>query len=313
MHNGGTADGLPGLATLPGRERTLPVIGQGTFGFGVTPAARHAEIAALRLGVSLGMTLIDTAEYYGAGRTEELLGEALDGLWDKVFLVTKVWPSHAGYHALQESVRASLRRLRTDRVDAVLLHWPTRSVPLAESLGALADLQGQGLIGSYGLSNFTGPWLQAAERAAPAAARPLFQQVPYSIANRRVENAVLPHARERGQVVMAWSPLGHGRLATWRGYPALAACAAERGVTPHQFALAFLVDQPGVVAIPRAARPAHVRANAAAARLRLEPEERARLEAAFPRGTRTRFPVIPPYDPVFRLILWSEQRRAAPR
>jgi diketogulonate reductase-like aldo/keto reductase len=303
----------PGMAgmrrvAVPGTGGTVAAVGQGTWGLGVTSALRGREIDALRLGVSLGMTLIDTAEYYGAGRTEELVGEALSGCRDQVFLVTKVWPSHAGYRALQESVDASRRRLRTDRVDAVLLHWPTRSVPLAQTLRALADLQRQGAIGCYGLSNFAGDWLDAAEGAAPEGARPAFNQVPYSLADRRVENAVLPHARAHGQVVMAWSPLGHGRMTAWRGYGQLAACAAERGATPQQLALAFLVDRPGVVAIPRAARPEHVRANAAAGAMRLTPEERARLESAFPRGRKTRFPALPPYDPFFRLILWAEER-----
>ncbi len=270
---------------------------------------RDQEIDALRLGVSLGATLIDTAEYYGAGRTEELVGEAIAAVRDQVFLVTKVWPSHAEAGQVRASVLASLGRLGCRRVDAVLLHWPTRAVPLAATWRALADLQAEGLIGAWGLSNFQGAWLAAAAAAAPVGSTPAFNEVPYSIANRRVEHALLPHARAHGQLLLAWSPLGHGGIARWHGYPVLSQLAARRGVTPHQLALAFLVAQPGVVAIPRASHPDHARANAAAGALQLDPEERAALEAAFPLGRRTRFPVVPPYDPVFRLIWWMERRQ----
>ncbi len=294
---------------VPGSGRQVGVIGQGSWGLGIRRERRAAEVAALRLGVSLGANLVDTAEYYGAGRTEELVGEAIAPVRDQVFLVTKVWPSHAAPEQVRASVRASLGRLGCRTVDAVLLHWPTRAVPLAATCRAFAELRAEGLIGAWGLSNFQGGWLTAAAAAASPGAAPAFNEVPYSLANRRVEHAVLSHARGHGQVLLAWSPLGHGGIARWRGYPVLAELAARRGLSPHQLALAFLVGQPGVVAIPRAASPDHARANAAAGTLALEADERARLEAAFPRGRRTRFPVVPPYDPVFRLLLWLERRQ----
>jgi len=285
---------------IPGTERTLPVIGQGTWGMGQSRAHRTRDILALRLGISLGMTLIDTAEYYATGGAEEVVGEAVADCRDKVYLVTKVWPSHAGYDDALDAVRGSLRRLRTDHIDAVLLHWPTRSVPLVDTFRAFSELQTQGAIGCFGVSNFTLRWLRAAE-----AARPVFNQVPYSLRNRRVENAILPYAHTHGQIVMAWSPLGHGRMRAWAGYPALAAIAALRGVTPQQVALAFLTARPNVLAIPKAVTPDHVRSNAAAGDLDLAPEDLARLDAAFPRSPQAGLPLLPPYDAFFRLAWWA--------
>jgi len=298
---------------VPGTPRTIPAIGQGTWSMGQRRGSRTREVEALRLGISLGMILIDTAEYYAAGRAEEVVGEAVADCRGQVFLVTKVWPSHAGYADAQRSVRDSLRRLRTDRLDAVLLHWPTASVPLVETLRAFADLQAGGVIGSFGLSNFDTRWLNAARAAMPPGTRAVFNQVPYSLQNRRIENSILPHARSHGQVIMAWSPLGHGRMGRWAGHEALAAVAAERGATAAQVALAFLVSRPGVVAVPKAVAPDHVRANAAAGDLELTEHELARLEAAFPRTPNAGLPLLPPYTPFFRLILWIErmQRRHA--
>lgn len=296
---------------LPGTLLTLPAIGQGTWSLGQRRADRAREVEALRLGISLGMTLIDTAEYYAAGRAEEVVGEALADCRDQVFLVSKVWPSHAGYAAALDAVRASLRRLRTERLDAVLLHWPTASVPLGETLRAFAELQAAGVVGSFGLSNFDLRWLRAAERALPPGARAAFNQVPYSLRQRGIENAILPHARANKQVVLAWSPLGHGRLGSWPGHDALAAVARARGATPAQIALAFLIARPGVVALPKAVTPEHVRANAAAGDIELSEVELRGLDAAFPRGARAGLRLIPPRSTVFRLIFWIERRRRA--
>lgn len=295
---------------VAGTGCTVPVIGQGTWGLGEVHGDRAREVQALRLGIALGMTLIDTAEYYGAGRAEAVVGEAVADCRDRVFLVTKVWPSHAGYREVLQSVAGSLRRMRTDRVDAVLLHWPTRSVPLTTTLRAFAELQARGVVGCFGVSNFDLPRWRAAEAASPPGTGPVFNQVCYHLANRRVENAILPHAQTHGQGLLAWAPLGHGRLSAWRGYPVLAAEADRLGVTPHQLALAFLVTRPGVVAIPKATTTEHVRANAAAGDLELGPDAVTRLEAAFPRGPHTRFPILPPHAPVFRLLLAAERARA---
>jgi aryl-alcohol dehydrogenase-like predicted oxidoreductase len=202
-------------------------------------------------------------------------------------------------------VRGSLRRLRTDYLDAVLLHWPTRAVPLATTLGAFARLAAQGVIRCFGVSNFDVPWLEAAEAALPPGARVALHQVSYSLCDRRPEARVLPFAAARGQVVMAYSPLCRGRLPAGGG--ALEEVARARGVSPATVALAFLVSRPGVVAIPKAVRPEHVRANAAAGDLVLTPEELARLEAAFPRGDRTALDTLPTSGWFFRLA-WATIR-----
>jgi len=295
--------------TLVGAARTLPVIGQGTWGMGEARARRPAEVEALRLGISLGMTLIDTAQFYGAGGAEEVVGEAIADCRDQVFVITKLWPSNAGYAPALAAVRASLARLRLERVDALLLHWPVAPALLAGTLRAFAELQASGAVGFVGVSNFDARWLRAAGRAAPPDLRLAFNQVPYALANRRVEHAVLPFAQAHEQVLMAYGPLGHGRLPSWRGYPALKALAATRGATPHQLALAFVTSRPGVVAIPKASSPAHVRSNAAAGDLALTPDEVTGLEAAFPRGSDAAQWVPPASPTLFRLVLAVERLR----
>ncbi len=286
---------------------SLPAIGQGTWGMGVARERRAAEIEALRLGIASGMTLIDTAEYYAAGGAEDVVGEAVRDCRDQVFLLTKVWPAHATYAEATAAVRRCLRRLRTDRLDAVLVHWPPRPGLLPEMLRALADLQDAGAVRHVGLSNFDLRWLRRAERVAPARLRLPLDEVPYSLPRRGVEEAVLPRLQSAGRVLLAYSPLGHGRLAGWRGHADLAAVAAARGATPAQVALAFLVAHAGVVAIPKAVTPAHVRANAAAGDLRLTDLEMARLQAAFPRRGGPHLPILPPSTAFFRLVLAAER------
>jgi diketogulonate reductase-like aldo/keto reductase len=187
-------------------------------------------------------------------------------------------------------------------------------VPLDATLGALADLCRDGLAATWGLSNFQGRWLARAADATPPGMPPAFNQVPYSIANRCVEDSVLQDALAHARLVLAWSPLGHGHMRRWPGYGTLAAVAAARGATPAQVALAFLAQQPGVIAIPRAADPEHARANALAGAITLDAAETAALVRAFPRGGRTRFPTLPPLDPIFRFVWWLERRQhgAAP-
>jgi diketogulonate reductase-like aldo/keto reductase len=285
--------------TLPGGGGRVPLIGQGTWGMGLSRQRRAREVAALRQGIALGMTLIDTATLYAGGGAESVVGEAVAGLRDQVFLVTKVWPADARSRAVRASVAASLRRLGTDYLDAVLLHWPTRSVPLAETLGTFAELQAEGTVRFWGVSNFDGPWLRAAAAATPAGARLTFNEVPYSLTNRRCEREVLPAAAREGHLVIAYSPLAHGRL---RPTPALQEIASAHGVSPPTVALAFVVSRPGVVAIPKAVQPDHLEANAAAGRLTLLPEEVRRLEAAYPLTGGARLPLLPPYGPFFRLV-----------
>lgn len=285
---------------LPGTGTRIPVIGQGAWRLGLSRGDRTRAVEALRLGFSLGMTLVDTAELYEGGRSEEVVGDAIHDCRDRVFVVTKVWPSHASRAAVHAAVRGSLRRLRTDYLDAVLLHWPTRSVPLQETLGAFAELRAGGVVRHFGISNFGGNWLTAADVACPPEERIAFHQVPYSLGDRRAERRVLPHARARGQVVMAYSPLGRGRARHWPGFAVLRQVAAARGCSPQQVALAWVVGHDGVVAIPKAIRAEHVRDNAAAGDWQLTSDERARLEEAFPVSHRP-LPALPPRQWFFAL------------
>jgi diketogulonate reductase-like aldo/keto reductase len=262
----------------------IPVLGQGTWYMGEDPAARPAEVAALRLGLDLGMTLIDTAEMYGEGGAEEVVGEAIAGRRDEVFLVSKVYPHHADRRGVQEACERSLRRLATERIDLYLLHW-RGNVPLAETLEAFVRLREQGKIGDFGVSNFDLDDMQ--EAAAPPGGELIAtDQVLYNLSQRGIEWDLLPWCRERRMPVMAYSPLESNPLeqAGLLGRPELAAVAQRHGATPAQVALAWLLRQDGVVVIPKAVRPQHVRENRAALELAqaLRPDDLAQLDAAFP-------------------------------
>jgi diketogulonate reductase-like aldo/keto reductase len=268
----------------------IPVLGQGTWNMGEDPAARQAEVAALRLGIELGMTLIDTAEMYGEGGAEEVVGEAIAGRRDEVFLVSKVYPHHADRRGVQEACERSLRRLGTDRIDLYLLHW-RGNVPLAETLDAFARLREQGKVGDFGVSNFDIDDMQEAA-ALPAGDLVAADQVLYNLVQRGVEWELLPWCRERRIPLMAYSPLESNppEQAGLLGKPELAAVARRHGATPAQVALAWLLRQEGVVVIPKAVRPRHVRENRAALELAqaLQPEDLAELDAGFPAPRRRR-------------------------
>ena len=293
---------------LPGTDRQVSVFGQGTYRMGRDQARRTREVEALRLGISLGMTLIDTAEFYGAGEVETMVGDAVADCRERVFLVDKLWPSHAGYRDAIAAVRGMLRRLRTEYLDGLLLHWPTRSVPVAETLRAFDELRRDGTVRHVGVSNFDAGWLAAAEAAAPDGLRLTFNQIPYSLVERGAENAVLPWMRARGMLAMAYRPLATGGVAAGRGAEVLRRIADAHGAAPEQVALAFAVAAPGVVAIPKAVDPAHVRANAAAGDLQLTAEEIAALDAAFPRNPRAKLPALPGRTAFFRLVMAANRR-----
>jgi diketogulonate reductase-like aldo/keto reductase len=264
----------------------MPVLGQGTWNMGEDPAARRDEVAALRLGLDLGMTMIDTAEMYGEGGAEEVVGEAIAGRRDEVFLVSKVYPHNADRRGVQAACERSLRRLGTERIDLYLLHW-RGNVPLAETLEAFVRLREQGKIGDFGVSNFDlDDMLEAA--ALPGGELVATDQVLFNLTRRGIEWDLLPWCRERRIPLMAYSPLEsnpqeQGRLL---GDPQLAAVARRHGVTPAQVALAWLLRQDGVAVIPKAVRPQHVRENRAALDLELTPEDLAQLDAAFPAPSR---------------------------
>ncbi|WP_334175516.1 aldo/keto reductase [Pseudoxanthobacter sp.] len=276
-----TAD-LPPIATtaLPDGER-VPVLGQGTWKMGEDARRRDAEIAALRHGLDLGMTLIDTAEMYANGMSEVIVGEAIAGRRDEVFLVSKVLPSHASRFGTIRACEGSLRRLDTDVIDLYLLHW-AGDEPLAETIEAFGRLQDEGKIRHWGVSNFDPGDCEAlfALAGGDAAAA---NQVLYNPGRRGIEFDLLPWCQRRGLPVMAYSPIEQGRIAR---HPALAAVAQRHGATPAQIALAFVLRQPGVIAIPKAGSSAHVAENRAACALALDDADMAVLDRAFPPPAR---------------------------
>ncbi|WP_369201932.1 aldo/keto reductase [Streptomyces sp. PU-14G] len=265
--------------TLPSGAR-VPALGQGTWHMGDDPSRRAEELDALRTGLDLGMTLIDTAEMYGSGASEELVGEAIKGRRDEVFLVSKVLPSNADRRGTAEACRASLRRLGTDRIDLYLLHW-RGGVPLAETVEALEELVRQGSIGSWGVSNLDTDDLADLPRGAV----PDTDQILYNLTRRGPEYALLPRCRELSVPVMAYSPVEQGRLL---GHEALRAVADAHGATPAQVALAWVLRHEEVIAIPKASSRRHVEENRAAADLVLGEEDFAALDEAFPPPSRKR-------------------------
>ncbi|WP_269510530.1 aldo/keto reductase [Burkholderia sp. IMCC1007] len=267
---------------LPNGE-TIPKLGLGTWEMGERPARRADEIAALREGVELGMTLVDTAEMYGDGATEELVGDALAGLRDDVFLVSKVYPHHASRRGVVAACDASLKRLRTDRLDLYLLHW-RGSVPLEETVEGFDALQRAGKIRHWGVSNFdTADMAELVDHAGGGACAT--NQILYNIARRGPEFDLLPWLADRRIPAMAYSPVDHGRLP--KRSP-LDEIARLRGVSVMRVALAWVLAQPGVFAIPKASRIEHVRDNRAALDFVFSDDERAQLDAYFrpPRSKR---------------------------
>jgi diketogulonate reductase-like aldo/keto reductase len=261
--------------------RPIPALGQGTWYMGEDPRRQAREVAALRLGLELGMSLIDTAEMYGEGGAEQVVGAAIAGQRDQVFLVSKVYPHNASRAGVRAACERSLRRLGTERLDLYLLHW-RGAVPLAETLDAFAALKQEGKILEFGVSNFdTSDMLEADSLAGAAVAA---NQVLYNLARRGPEWDLLPWCRAHGVVTMAYSPLESNAADQARllGNPGLKAVAARHGATPAQVALAWVLGQDGVVAIPKAADPLHVRANRAAAELVLSAQDLAELALAFP-------------------------------
>jgi diketogulonate reductase-like aldo/keto reductase len=246
--------------------------------------ARPAALNALRRGLDAGLRHVDTAEMYGNGRVEKLVGEALAGRRDEVFLVSKVLPKNASRRGTVLACESSLRRLRTDRLDCYLLHWPSRH-PLEETIAAFEALREAGKIRSYGVSNFDVPELEEATRLAGEGGIAC-DQVLYHLGERGIEHGVLPFCEARGIAVVGYSPFGSGRFPSPRsaGGRVLAEIAAARGVGPRAVALAFLVRRPSLLAIPKAADPTHAVANAVAGDLELSPEEIGRIDRAFPRG-----------------------------
>ena len=264
----------------------VPVIGQGTWN--MERDDRRAAIAALRRGLDLGMTHVDTAELYGEGRVEEIVAEAIEGRRDEVFLVSKVLPENASRRGTIRACEASLARLCTDRLDGYLLHWEG-SHPLTDTIAAFEELVAAGKILSWGVSNFDEELLaRTVEIGGPG--RCACDQVLYHLGERGIEHAVIPFCEAQGIAVVAYSPFGSGDLPQpdSAGGRVLAEVARRHGATPRQVALAFLIRRPSLFAIPKASRVEHVEENAGAGDLELTPEEIERIDRAFPRGPRRR-------------------------
>ena len=270
-----------------GTGRDIPVVGQGTWLFERSDRAR--AVAALRHGLDLGMTHIDTAEMYGSGVAEEMIAEAIIGRRDEVFLVSKVLPSNASRAGTRTACERSLTRLKTDRLDCYLLHW-RGSHPLAETIAAFEELRAAGKILSWGVSNFDAGDLDEA-LAIAGEGRIACNQVLYHLQERSIEHAVIPWCERHGIAIVGYSPFGHsGGFPDARsgGGRVLEDVARARGATPRQVALAFLTRRPSLFAIPKASSAAHVEENAAAGNLQLPDADIARLEAAFPLGRARR-------------------------
>ena len=261
---------------LPSGEH-IPVLGQGTWHLAENPLNRTNEINALRLGIDLGMSLIDTAEMYADGGAERLVGEAIKGRRDEVFLVSKVLPQNATRHGTMAACNRSLARLRVREIDLYLLHW-RGLIPLEETIDAFETLVGEGKIRYWGVSNFDVGDMQELvdlSNGGNVAA----DQVLYNLERRGIEFDLLPWCRRSDVPVMAYSPIEQGRVLR---HLTLKTIAARLGATPAQVALAWVLRQDGVCAIPESGNPEHVRDNRGALDVRLTPEDLADLDEAFP-------------------------------
>lgn len=261
-------------------SQAIPVLGMGTWRMGERSTQRSQEVRALKHGLDLGMTLIDTAEMYGEGEAETIIAEAIADRREAVFLVSKVYPFNASRKGTIAACERSLRRLKTDYLDLYLLHWPG-SIPLTETLAAFAELKQAGKIRAYGVSNF--------DRAEMATAVSLAggetiatNQVLYNLSRRGIEWDLLPWCRQHRIPIMAYSPVEQGRLLS---HPTLKSLAQKREVTPAQMAIAWLLQQPDVIVIPKASSITHLEENLAALQLQLDDEELKVLDAAFPPPT----------------------------
>jgi diketogulonate reductase-like aldo/keto reductase len=255
----------------------VPALGLGTWRMGERKGERAAEVKALQLGVELGLKLIDTAEMYGEGGAEEIVAEAMAGRRDDIYLVSKVYPHNASRTGAVAACERSLKRLKTDRLDLYLLHW-RGSHPLAETVEAFETLKKDGKIRQWGVSNFDVEDMHELAKVKGGAAC-ASNQVMYNLETRGIEWKLLQQCREAKVMVMAYSPLGQGPLLRKAG---LKKIAEKHGASPAAIALAWILRQPNVVVIPKAARLEHVRANATAVDVTLDEHDLAALDAVFP-------------------------------
>jgi diketogulonate reductase-like aldo/keto reductase len=264
--------------TLRDGER-VPALGQGTWRMGENTRARKGEVAALRLGIELGMTLIDTAEMYGEGDAEKVVADAIEDQRDRVFVVTKVYPHNASRTELPKACERSLKRLRIDAIDLYLLHWRERRTQLVETVEAFEKLRTVGRIKRWGVSNFDVDdmeELQSIENGTNCAAN----QVLYNLENREIEFGLLQWSQKNEIPIMAYSPVGHGRGLLESA--TLKKIAKRHDATTSQIALAWGLRQPRIIAIPKASNERHVRDNARSIEIELTNEDLADLDREFP-------------------------------
>src|SRR2546427_7427711 len=263
---------------LPSGE-ALPVLGQGTWRRGEISRVRKTEVAPLRLGIDLGMTLIDTAEMYADGGAERIVGEAISGRRDNVFILTKFYPQNATRERMAAACERSLTRLATDRIDLYLLHW-RGDVPLKETLAGFDALLRSQKIRYAGVSNFDVDDLEELARLKDGVQRVVTNEVLYNLERRGIEWDLIPWMRKRHRPIIAYSPVEEGLLA--HPHPVLSAVAKRHDATPAQIALAWVIREDGIIAIPKAARAAHVRENRGAADIRLSKRDLVELDESFP-------------------------------
>jgi len=259
--------------------KRVPVLGQGTWRMGESKSAHAREVAALRLGIELGMSLIDTAEMYGDGRAEEIVAEAIHGQHHGIFVVTKVYPHNASFVELPKACERSLKRLRIDAIDLYLLHWRQRTPPLQETVDTFEKLHASGKIKRWGVSNFDVDDMEellSLEHGRKCAAN----QVLYNLQNREIEFDLLPRSQANKIPIMAYSPVGHSGALLKNSV--LNKIGTAHDATPAQIALAWVLRQPEVIAIPKASTEAHVRDNAASLKIKLTKEDLTDLDREFP-------------------------------
>jgi len=263
---------------LPDGTR-VPALGQGTWRMGEDSRERAREVAALRLGIELGMNLIDTAEMYGDGGAEKIVAAAIRGQHQGIFIVTKVYPHNASRERLPKACERSLKRLRIDAIDLYLLHWRERTPPLRETVEVFEELRGAGKIKRWGVSNFDVDDMEEllSLQDGPKCAA---NQVLYSLQNRETEFELMPWSQKKKIPIMAYSPVGHSG-ALLRN-PTLKKIAKRHNATAAQIALAWVLRQPSLIAIPKASTESHVRDNAASLKIKLTKEDLAELDREFP-------------------------------
>ncbi|ACE91878.1 aldo/keto reductase protein [Rhizobium phaseoli] len=272
-------DPIPSVKFPNGTE--VPALGQGTWAMGEDAGHAKIEIESLKAGIDLGMTLIDTAEMYGDGGAEQIVGQAIKGRRDEVFLVSKVYPWNASLKGTIEACEHSLERLSTDRIDLYLLHWRGNH-PLAETVAAFEMLKASGKIGAWGVSNFDTEDMEEL-LSVPEGANVAANQVLYNLSRRGIEYDLLPWCQSRGIPVMAYSPIEQGHILH---HPELIHIAKAYQATPAQLALAFLLERDGVIVIPKTSNADRVAENRDCVSLDITDEDWQALDAAFPPPAR---------------------------